>query len=356
VNTLVFRDQPKPIRKRRLGHIVTAELLETQRLLSAAEIYNSTLASWAISAAWELGALDELNEHGKLDAIEFATRKNLDPASTVGMFAALASVRAVHRDDTLVWVGPNFEEVEKYRSIFHWLARGCSGLFTEMPSVLRNENRQGEDFYQRDAGAISFACREINGRFWDPTFWRVMNGIDFKFTHVADLGSGSAARLIQILQRFDATTGLGIDIAQGALDFAAAAVAEAGLSDRISFALDDARNLTAKPEYEKVELLTCFMMGHDFWPREDCVRNLRNLRALFPNVRKFLLGDATRTVGIEDADKPVFSLGFEVGHDMMATYMPTIDEWLGVFGEAGWHLDQMHRMEIPAASVIFELS
>ncbi|MFJ8959024.1 hypothetical protein ACIRG5_06505 [Lentzea sp. NPDC102401] len=52
--------------------------------------------------------------------------------------------------------------------------------------------------------------------------------------------------------------------------------------------------------------------------------------ALFPNVRKFLLSEATRTVGI--------------------------DEWLGVFGESGWNLDRMHRMEVPAASVIFELS
>ncbi|SFR11727.1 hypothetical protein SAMN04488564_103640 [Lentzea waywayandensis] len=117
---------------------------------------------------------------------------------------------------------------------------------------------------------------------------------------------------------------MGIDIAQGALDFAADEVAEDELSDRISFALDDARNLTtAKPEYEKVELLTCFMMGHDFWSRENCVRNLRELSR---TCASFCSGTPPGRSASRTWTSRRSRSGSRSGHDMMATYVPTIDE------------------------------
>jgi hypothetical protein len=64
---------------------------------TAATIYNSAVAAWAIAAAWEIGALDELHRSGTLDAESFAARRGLDPAATAGMFRALASVGVVQR-------------------------------------------------------------------------------------------------------------------------------------------------------------------------------------------------------------------------------------------------------------------
>ena len=52
------------------------------------------------------------------------------------------------------------------------------------------------------AAAISFACREINANFFDDVFWRAMGGPDVDFTVVADLGSGSGERLLQIVRRY----------------------------------------------------------------------------------------------------------------------------------------------------------
>lgn len=132
---------------------------------ATAHIYNSAVAASAISAAWELGALDELNERGVLDAHEFATSRLLDVPSTLGMFRALAAVDVVERDNTKVVPAVNFAEVHRTRSFFHWLTRGSVELFRQMPAVLRMENRVG-DFYQRDPAAIAFACREINTFCW----------------------------------------------------------------------------------------------------------------------------------------------------------------------------------------------
>jgi len=321
---------------------------------NAADIYNSAVAAWAISAAWEIGALDELNDSGSLNVEDFAEKRDLHLASTVGMFTALATVDVVRRENGSVTTAPNFEEVYRTRSFFHWLSRGCAELFTQMPTVLQNKNRVGR-FYQRDAAAISYACRDINAACFDPAFWAAMDRVTFPFSVVADLGCGSGERLTQILRRYPDVRGLGLDIAPDALVVARADAAGYGLSERLAFVEADVRRVPARPEFAEVELLTCFMMGHDFWPRENCVATLRQLRELFPNVKRFLLGDATRTVGIADDEMPIFTLGFEVGHDLMGVYLPTLAEWNDVFADSGWNCVGWQPVEGITASVVFEL-
>ncbi|GAA0820741.1 hypothetical protein ACFQVD_33450 [Streptosporangium amethystogenes subsp. fukuiense] len=116
------------------------------------------------------------------------------------------------------------------------------------------------------------------------------------------------------------------------------------------------RDLAPDPRLEKVEVLTCFMMGHDFWPRERCVTSLRRLREAFPNVRRFLLGDTARTTNIPDRDKPVFTLAFETAHDLMGVYLPTLAEWEDVFEESGWKFLNARAVRVPADSVVYELA
>ncbi|MFI0154258.1 phenylpyruvate C(3)-methyltransferase [Streptomyces lydicus] len=338
---------------------MSTEVSEAQARRAVADIFNSTLASSAIGAAWELGALDELRENGKLDVSDFSARHDLHKPAVTGMFTALASVGIVRREGETIVTGPYFDEADHHRSLFHWLNQGSGELFRRMPQVLPNENRVG-DFYQRDAAAISYACREISERYFDPAFWSAVEGLGYEPTTVADLGSGSGERLIQIARRFPGVRGLGIDIADGAIGMAEKEVAAKGFGDQISFVRGDARTIDQVPaeasdQFAKVDLLTCFMMGHDFWPRENCVQTLRKIREAFPNVRRFLLGDATRTVGIPDRELPVFTLGFEVGHDMMGVYLPTLDEWDGVFEEGGWRCVKKHAIDSLSVSVVFEL-
>jgi phenylpyruvate C(3)-methyltransferase len=124
--------------------------------------------------------------------------------------------------------------------------------------------------------------------------------------------------------------------ARPALAAARESAATAGVAERVSFTEADVTDLPEDSRFREVELVTCFMMGHDFWPRERCVEVLRRFRTLFPAARRILLGDATRTSGIPDAELPVFTLGFELGHDLMGITIPTIADWESVFEEAGW--------------------
>jgi SAM-dependent methyltransferase len=321
---------------------------------TAADIFNAAVAAPAIGAAWETGALDDLRELRRLDAEEFAHAHELEPGATLAMFRALASVGVVERHSSTIRPGPSFDEVYRTRSFFHWLTQGSGELFRRMPAVLREKNRVGQ-FYERDAVAISYACRDINAAYFDPAFWRAMDGLDTTFTTVADLGCGSGERLMQIVDRHRDVRAVGIDIASATLDYAAERFAAAGLPHRATFVEADVRIIEPRPEYRAVELLTCFMMGHDFWPETNCIASLQGLRRAFPNVRKFLLGDTARTDGIADADLPVFTLGFEVGHALMGVYLPTLREWDAVFERAGWHRVRTYDVEMPADSVIFEL-
>ncbi|MEU3602319.1 class I SAM-dependent methyltransferase [Streptomyces sp. NPDC006798] len=319
-----------------------------------AHIYNSAVAASAISAAWELGALDELKSRGALDIAAFATGHRLDLSATTGLFRALAAVDIVERADNKVTPAGNFDEAYRTRSFFHWLSRGSAELFRRMPELLPERNRTG-DYYQRDSAAIAVACREISSFCYDPWFDQALDGLGFEPGVVADLGCGSGERVLQVLRRHPRARGVGIDIAAPSLEVAADAADRAGFAERVSFVQADVRTMTARPEFARVELLTCFMMGHDFWPRPRCVDTLRRLRELFPGTRRFLLGDATRTVGVADRDLPVFTLGFEVAHDLMGTFIPRAEDWESVFTEGGWRVRRKYAIDIAVGEVIYEL-
>lgn len=333
---------------------MTIEITEDSARRGVVGIYNSAVAAWAIGAAWELGALDELRDARTLDAEEFATRRGLDRVATIGMFRALAAVDVVDRDDTRVTVARHFDEVYRNKSFFHWLSRGNADLFRQMPSVMAGESAVGEVF-KRDAAAIAFACREMNELCYDPTFWAAVDRVGFEFSVVADLGCGSGGRVMDVLRRYPGTRGIGIDIAAPSLEVARRELVEAGLGGRAEFIEGNVLRLEPRPEFAEVDLLTSFMMGHDFWPRENCVATLRKLREVFPRARRFLLGDATRTVGIPDSDLPIFTLGFELGHDLMGAFLPTVADWESVFEEGGWRLVKANRIDFAVGEVIFEL-
>lgn len=329
---------------------------------AVANIFNSAIAAAAIGAAWEVGLLDELRDQKSVNVNKFAEEHDLDKGSMQGLVTTLIVVNVAERNEDKVVAGGLLEEAYRTKSLFHWLALGSGGLFSRMAYVLRNKNRSGT-FYQRDPVAIAYACHDINRQHFDPFFWAAMDGLDYKFHSVVDLGSGSGERLMQILDRYPHTTGIGIDLAGPAIEVAAANALERGFKDRLTFTEGDVLQMDYRDQFAHVDLLTCFLMGHDFWPRENCVATLQRLRRAFPRVRRFLLGDTTRLLldnahskhAPSEQDVPIFTLGFEFGHAMMGVYLPTMEEWEGVFADGGWRCVKKHLVDSSYLSVLFEL-
>ncbi|MFJ2815011.1 SAM-dependent methyltransferase [Streptomyces sp. NPDC091279] len=332
------------------GIPVPADPASSERV--SADIFNSALAAAGISAAWSIGALDALRDAGRLDVADFAERHDLDHPALREVFASLAHVGVVVRDGDAVTPGPHFAAVDRDKGFFYWLTRGYGELFSELPKLLHNGNRTGQ-FYRRDGAAIGVACRENNRVFFDPTFTPVIEKLEF--SAVADLGCGSGERLIDIARNRPGVRGIGVDLSESVLELAGREVAEAGLSDRVTLVRSNATELDASPEFVGVDLVTSFMMAHDFWPREACVASFKRIRECFPDVKHFLLADTARVTGVPDGQLPVFSLGFEMAHAVMGVYLPTLDEWDDVFAESGWRCADRHLIDTPANSYMFHL-
>ncbi|TNH22688.1 methyltransferase domain-containing protein [Micromonospora orduensis] len=320
-----------------------------------ADTFNGAVAAAALSAAWDLGLLDELAHSDSMDVRHFATRSNAHLGSLRAILAALASREIVVMDAerTTAARGPGFDEAFKNRGFFYWLTRGCGELFTDLTDLTLNEPR-ADRVMHRDSRAISVACRSIAQTFFDPPLRELIDGLPFGT--VADLGCGSSDRIIMLAQQRPSIRAVGIDIAHGALAVSKEAVAEAELEDRITLIRDDVLSMSPRPEYEDIDLVTCFLMGHDFWPRDNCVRTLRRLREVFPNARNLILGDTCRSTQVRGSEMPMFTVGFETVHAVMDQYLPTFEEWTSVLEESGWTRADQRLIDLPAFSFIVRLT
>jgi phenylpyruvate C(3)-methyltransferase len=329
------------------------QLLEESRY--CADTFNGAVSAAALSAAWDIGLLDELADRDTVDVPGFIARTGTHPEAVRKILVALSSRRIVVVDagPNLAQRGPGFDEAFRTKGFFYWLTRGCAELFTDLTTLVRIDERADRQM-RRDSRAISVACRSIARTFFDPPLRNLLDGIDF--TTVADLGCGSGDRIIMLAEQRPAIRALGVDIALGALAVAGEAVQEAKLEERITLIQDDVLNMSPRSEYADVDLVTCFLMGHDFWPRDNCVKTLQHLREIFPNLRNLILGDTCRSVGVAGPDLPMFTLGFETVHALMDQYLPTLDEWYSVIDESGWRRADQRLIDLPAFSFIFHLT
>ncbi|UNT00622.1 methyltransferase domain-containing protein [Streptomyces tubbatahanensis] len=332
--------------------MATTELDEARY---CADTFNGAIASAAISAAWELGLLDELEQQGVVDIADYARRHDTHPEALLTLVVALSSRHVVDldADRTTAKPGAGFRSAYLTKGFFHWLTRGCGELFTTLPTKIKNADRVGT-YVRRDARAISVACRNIARTFFDPPFRELIDDLDIGT--VADLGCGSADRIVWLAGLRPQIDAIGIDVAEGAIAVSKEAIAQAGLEERVSLVQDDVLNLTPREEYADVDLVTCFLMGHDFWPRENCVRTLRRLRTVFPNVKNLVLGDTCRSTGLAGPDYPMFSLGFETVHGVMDQFLPSLDEWTSVLEESGWRCADRRMIDLPAFSFVYRLT
>ncbi len=319
------------------------------------DVFNNTLSAYAISAAWELGLLERLERSEPVDLAEFAREQDLHAPSleAIARGLALAGTIVLTPDRAIASPGPLFGETMAKKGFFYWLTRGCGELFTTMPQAVRNANRTG-DFVVRDYKAIGLAARDAGFSYVDPAFYKII--ADRGLTFGADLGCGSGERLIKLASRDPRFRGIGVDVAPGALALATESVAEAGFSDRVSVVRGDAKQMAYRPEFGQVDFVCSFMMGHDLWPREECVASLKLIGEAFPAATDLIICDTYRSDLAPTATHPVFTLGFETAHAVMGQLIPSLDEWTDVLAEAGWHRADVVDFDLPPYTALMHLT
>ncbi len=316
--------------------------------MSLQRTFNDTVAASAVCAAYELGLLEQLKHDGALDVTVFAENRDLHlPAvQAIGQALAYCDV-AVYDGAQKISAGPALDDAWLHKGYFLWLVRGYGQLLSQAGHLSANTVRHG-DFFHRDGAAIAQAGRDYGAQFVDPIFTDLVQRLEF--THAADLGCGSAQRLLTLASAHPQARFIGIDVDPGAVEVAASAAQRHELTDRVQIHRDDVRQVSYHPDHDGVDLVFCFFLGHDFWPRGDCLRTLDHIREAFPDVKHFLLSDTYRAQPTAQAhNTPIFTLGFEYTHALMGHYLPTRDEWLEVFDQSGWHLVESHPLGIPSS-------
>jgi SAM-dependent methyltransferase len=324
--------------------------------LAIDEIFNNSLSAYALSAAWELGLLDCLEKSGHpVDLTAFARENDLHAPAVEAIARGLAVAGIIVLSPHRRWArpGPVFADAFAKKGFFYWLTRGCGELFTTMPELTRNRSRTG-NFVVRDYKAIGVAARDAGFSHVDPAFYKIV--ADRGLTYGADLGCGSCERLITLARQNPGFRGLGVDIADGALALAAESIAHVGLDDRISVVHGDARNMEYRPEFSQVDFVCCFMMGHDLWPRRECLTSLRLISDAFPAATDLIICDTYRSDIPAGGQHPVFTLGFEMAHAVMGQMIPSLDEWAEVLAEAGWNRADVIDFELPPYTALMHVT
>jgi len=316
-------------------------------------LFNASIGASAIAASFELGLLDAIHENGSLEIEAFCAEKELSTYAVTSILMVLARYEfvTVNDDKTTATKGPKFEDAFKDKGYFLWLIRGYGHLLHNLASIVKDD-KCTTDGIGRDGKYIAMAGRDYGGQFVDPHFTEAM--AEEPFTVAADLGCGSAERLMGLARARPEFRGVGVEVNKGAVDLARRSIKAAGLEDRLTVVHFDVKNLVYQPEFEDVEVLFCFFMGHDLWPRPNCLKAFKSIRQAFPNLKRFLFSDTYRSDYPIPGDTPIFTLGFEFTHDLMGQYIPSAEEWEDLFAEAGWDFHGRRDLSIPY-SAIFDL-
>jgi SAM-dependent methyltransferase len=316
-------------------------------------IFNAVLAAAAISSMSELHLFDEMKGCTRLSIEEFCGRHRVDAATTRSLLGALEQFEIVRISSCQQFViqGRYFSEAYGDKGYFLWLMNGYGYLWQHLGELLAADQR-GVNSIGRSGKHIALAGWDYGANFVDPYFFDVLEALSFRV--IADIGCGSAERLLNILERYPTVCAVGIDVNADALEVARQRAQERGLQDRVTLMHADLRDMRCSTVLENIDVITSFFMGHDLWPRESCLALLNRLPEIFPKLRRFILCDTFRSPSTDSPIKPIFTRGFEISHAMMNQYIPTVTDWQELFADSRWMCIERRDIAIPF-SCIFDL-
>lgn len=320
--------------------------------MSASTLFNSYVASSAICGAIETGLLDAVAHDQKVDISDFAAGAELDGS----VLRSMADVLIKHDifaalDESVVTKGQAFDDVRLHQGYFLWLVRGYGEMLSRVGELASTAERR-RAATMRDGRAIAEAGRDYGSKFVDGFAADLIGQLDF--TVLADLGCGSANRIIGLAQTYPQRRFVGVEVNAAAVEVARGSVRAAGLQERVEIIHDDISELRDDARYGDVDAVISFFLGHDLWPRANCLKTLETIRARMPRTRNFLLGDTYRAVLCEATRPPIFTLGFELTHAVMRQEIPTAEQWTELFADSVWQLRRRQSLDI-AFSDIFHL-
>ncbi|ADJ46540.1 methyltransferase type 12 [Amycolatopsis mediterranei S699] len=217
-----------------------------------------------------LGVLEEISTGGKFTASRLASIGELPESGVARYLEALESAGIIERVDT---DGDFFRTVSDYDVIRHqagyvsW-TMNANRPFVEHPREFLIDPESARAAYVRDGRQVAVSSQWMGSLAFYPAAFEAIT--EARPTRVADLGSGTCRLLIELLDMLPGTTGLGLDLDQGACDAAKDAAAHAGMSDRLTVLQRSIQSLATDPgPLLDADVIHAGFVFHDMLPDEE---------------------------------------------------------------------------------------
>lgn len=241
-------------------------------------------------------------------------------------------------------VPDTLDEVLRDIHFLHYMVRGYGEVLQNTPALAKGEKRYYQDLKRYEPGVYHFApaVKHTVGK----AIRNVLATVAFK--KIAHLGCGAAMRLIAFCQQDPELHAIGVDRDAATCHRARAAIERAGLSSRIEIVQQDVYDWVADPHPDVDMVFLPGGMMHDFLYRpqgKDLL--LKGLRENLPPGAWFFVQD----MNITPTSNPNFPLsvceGFTFVHCLMGVPLYTRDNYVEMFGDAGWELVSTHDAGLP---------
>src|SRR5262249_12103163 len=154
---------------------------------------------------------------------------------------------------------------------------GYGDVLQRLPGYLEGTVQYGRDV-ERNGRWVATGSALVGKRDVIPPTWQLLQ--DLSFSHVLDLGCGSARLLTAICSAFGCS-GVGVDLSAEACVEANKTVAATGLLERVQIVHADAADLDAIPRLGETDLVVAMFLLHEFLSsdRAEVVAHMRSFAA-----------------------------------------------------------------------------
>jgi phenylpyruvate C(3)-methyltransferase len=323
---------------------------------SSAKIFNDFLVTAIIGNFVATGLFTKLHEEKSISVSVFCKKNSLEENCIRAFLIPLVSYDIVRLKGDLLKPGKLFPIIYKEKGLYEWLIKGYGHAWDHLIQLATSSNQkqsitQWKKSLQRNEQAIATAGKDYGAQLVDVHVNKLISKLLKKSDHkvLADLGCGSANRLLSFLTKFKHLKGIGIDISREVILENKKKIRTLKIDNKLQMIQADVTQLSHRKEFTDVTILMSFFMGHDLWPYDQAKKIFKNIRVVFPNISYFLLCD---TIKNDSADEnTIFSWSFEITHTLMRQYIPTNGEWQALFEDTGWECKEIITTDLPLSYI-----
>ena len=270
-------------------------------------------------------------------------------------FLARAALRYLAQRDIVRAEGERYLFTELGRELYDsrgylvWLGGGYGEPLARLGDLIAGSQHFGVEV-DRNVRWVAVGTAEAGQRDLRPEVLALLREI--QFDRVVDIGCGNGHFLISLCELMGAS-GIGVDISPDACAEAVDEVSGAGLLDRIQIVQADARDVSAIPDLETVQLVVTFFFLHEVLEAgyQVLVDYLRALAQRLPAGAHLI----TAEIAPPRADHGTGELiapEYAMTQALMEQRLFDERQWRQVFTEAGFEIQRFVRPNLPEGQLI----